>query len=140
MIILCAHCNKPNRKFPRDLLRGKKLYCNRVCQTEGSKKKVKKICIICKTEFHVHPSDFKRYKTCSKKCLVKSRTGKGNSNWKGGFYLANHGRPEIFSRRYKNWRLSVFRRDNYTCLCGQRGGWLEAHHIKPWAKFPKLRD
>ena len=42
--------------------------------------------------------------------------------------------------QYKNWRTAVFTRDNFTCqVCLKRGGQLEAHHIKSWAKFPELR-
>jgi len=41
---------------------------------------------------------------------------------------------------YKKWRLAVFTRDNFTCVnCKKVGGYLEAHHIKSWAKYPKLR-
>lgn len=44
------------------------------------------------------------------------------------------------SADYKNWRTSVFEKDNYTCQrCNKKGGQLEAHHIKPWASFPKER-
>lgn len=38
------------------------------------------------------------------------------------------------------WRETVFRRDNHTCiLCGTRGSRLNAHHIRPWAKYPEYR-
>lgn len=34
------------------------------------------------------------------------------------------------TKKYKKWRTLVFKRDFYTCLiCGQKGGYLEAHHI-----------
>lgn len=41
---------------------------------------------------------------------------------------------------YKDWRMSVFRRDNFTCqVCLLRGDRLQADHIKKWADFPELR-
>ena len=42
---------------------------------------------------------------------------------------------------YKKWRLSVYKRDNFTCQwpnckCKKK---LNAHHIKRWADCPGLR-
>jgi len=39
------------------------------------------------------------------------------------------------------WRRAVFERDSYSCqICGQRGGQLNADHIKAYRNFPALRE
>lgn len=44
------------------------------------------------------------------------------------------------SLEYSKWRTKVFERDNFTCCtCNQVGGTLNAHHIKLFSKYPKLR-
>ena len=44
------------------------------------------------------------------------------------------------SIEYRDWRVAVFKRDDYTCQeCGSRGVTLHADHIKPFAYFPELR-
>lgn len=40
------------------------------------------------------------------------------------------------SKKYSEWRKSVFERDNFKCQkCGKIGGRLNSHHIKPFAYF-----
>lgn len=64
--------------------------------------------------------------------------GDKNCNWKGGISNKNNKIRE--SIEYKYWRKSVFERDKYTCQnCNQKGGRLEADHIKPFCKFIELR-
>lgn len=52
-------------------------------------------------------------------------------------------KPEKEQRKtpqYAAWRTAVFERDGYRCaICGEVGGRLNAHHIKPFAKYPELR-
>lgn len=66
------------------------------------------------------------------------RSGANNKWWKGGVSTQNElDRKGI---EYKYWRISVFERDNYTCVdCGKIGGKLNADHIKPFALFKELR-
>jgi hypothetical protein len=58
--------------------------------------------------------------------------GERNPSWKGGKT------PLIIrlreSVKYKEWRLSVYRRDDFACRhCTVRGGALEAHHEIPFS-------
>lgn len=65
--------------------------------------------------------------------------GPNNSRWKGGTYGTER-HSDMGRIEYKNWRKSVYERDNYTCVwCGERGGKLNADHIKDWASYPMLR-
>ena len=58
--------------------------------------------------------------------------------WKGGITPINL--SIRMSSEYKLWRKAVFERDNYTCIwCGQKGGKLNADHIKRFSDFPELR-
>lgn len=51
-----------------------------------------------------------------------------------------HIKQERNTPQYIKWRVMVFERDNFTCcICHQRGGYLEAHHIKPFKKYKSER-
>lgn len=58
-------------------------------------------------------------------------------NWKGGIY-------ETVAKirccpAYKKWKVSVLKRDNYTCRqCGNKKS-LHVHHIKSFSRYPDLR-
>jgi 5-methylcytosine-specific restriction endonuclease McrA len=63
--------------------------------------------------------------------------GDSHYNWRGGVTPPNHTARK--SDRYKAWRMAVFQRDGFKCVeCG-RSGFIHAHHIKPFSKFPESR-
>lgn len=76
---------------------------------------------------HVHTNESKSKISSS----LKGRFGGEKApNWKGGVTPT---RTRMWhSTSYKNWRAAVFERDDYTCqMCNERGGRIEAHHIRP---------
>lgn len=116
-------------------------------------------CIQCELKFWRQPSAIKKgqNKFCSKICYqinqkgvskisgfaLNPLIGSKNKKWKGGITPVNVAIRN--SKKYKQWRTSVFIRDNYTCCdCGLKCGngknvYLEAHHIKPFALYHELR-
>jgi len=64
----------------------------------------------------------------------KGSKGNRNPNWKGGITTTIQLLRQCV--QYKKWRQDIFIRDNFTCCeCGQKGGYLEAHHIKLFSKL-----
>ena len=116
-------------------------------------------CEICNKEFWRQPSAIKKgqCKFCSKKCYQEWQKGRPKSErWKNLRIQNNLKKAKFLTKRkinkfirntnkYKNWRESVFKRDNWTCQkCGKRSKknnyiYIEAHHKKPFALFPELR-
>ena len=71
-----------------------------------------------------------------KKKLSLARMGKNNPVYVDGSSVKRRAKTQ----RMKNWRLAVFKRDDYRCQeCGQRGGTLNAHHIQLWSERPAER-
>jgi len=70
---------------------------------------------------------------------MKGRCGEQSGGWRGGVCPENQ--KIRMCSEMKEWRESVFERDNYTCQkCKQRGSQeLNAHHVHNFNEFPKLR-
>ena len=69
----------------------------------------------------------------------RSKKGSDSHSFKDGKLEERRG--QRFSIEYKRWRFDVFSRDKFTCQkCGyNKGGNLNAHHIKTFAEYPELR-
>lgn len=72
---------------------------------------------------------YNRCKDCKKKYMKKNNLYKSRD-----YHIIRSG------KMFKDWRESVFIRDDYTCqACGQIGNVLHPHHINNFAQFKKLR-
>ena len=145
----CSTCSKPVWVYPsREYINLH--YCGRQCQSVGkityqkvsTISQVRKIlltCHGCGIECVVHGYRKNTFRFCSRSCHDKHRsTGNQSNNWKGGVTPVH--RLLRASIKMKIWRQKVFKRDNFTCQeCGATGVLLNADHIKPFAKFPRLR-
>jgi len=108
-----------------------------------------------KKYFKTHPSprkgikcseESKRKMSESAKKKIFSKSHRNNlrkamlKRWSKIPKIKHTSRFRMQDMKLKNWKNLVFKRDNWICqLCGKRGGNLEAHHKKGWAKYPKLR-
>ncbi|XOB42479.1 MAG: NUMOD3 domain-containing DNA-binding protein [Candidatus Nealsonbacteria bacterium] len=80
----------------------------------------------------------RRLSRVTKKKIGEAEKGEKHWNWKGGITPMNIKIRNSF--RSKEWKNSVFARDNWTCQkCGKRGIELRAHHILSFFEHPKLK-
>ncbi len=88
-------------------------------------------CSYCAKEFEIYPYEKKSGRLyCSKPCADKAKD----------FGKTSEAVRIRTSKEYADWRLEVYKRDNYTCqICDKRGGILHADHIKRFADYPELR-
>ena len=132
----CLECGN---EFEVLYCRRKRKFCCYKCSVNHSKGK---------KHYWIPSTVFKKGHKVSeeiRKKISKSKIGKpgligeNHPNWKGG--KTTKERKILMSRKeYKQWRIKVIERDNYTCQeCGQIGGDLQAHHIKDWANNKKER-
>lgn len=148
----CEYCSK-------EFIAGKcedRKYCSSECGHKDSAGKtrpktggrIKLTCDWCKVEFErlkCNVPDRYNNRFCSNDCQYAwmSENLSGENNWKwisDRTKLKNYGTNKIrCSSRAMKWRKEIFERDDYTCqLCGQYGGTLNGHHIKPFCKYPDM--
>lgn len=151
VIIKCKTCNKEVQKR-RDKV-GK--YCSHECYWAGKKNSIpwnKGISGIVKasdeTKRKMSVSGLGRVRpksvgeNISKAKIGKPRLdmrGSNHRNWIKDRTKALEKMRVRSSFEWRQWRRSVFERDDYTCKeCGKRGCYIESHHIIPVRKNESL--
>jgi hypothetical protein len=132
----CLHKERTSEISKKNLV-GQKFGRLMVVEDAGRTKQGKVIwrCVCeCGTIKDIKSSSLSNGATQSCGCLQKERASKANSgechhSWKGGLSPLNEAVRTC--ARYKEWRTSIFHKDNFICVhCGTRGGDLIVHHIK----------
>lgn len=139
----CAYCGK-EIYTKRCKLKFINIFCCREHQLNFYKQNAfSENCVICGKIFYCQPCqiNYRHRKTCSISCRSKLRTLEARKNRiKNGFTQHQIDRCVRSSKEANDWRKAVFAKDDYICqICKKRGGYLEAHHIKQFAHYPKLR-
>lgn len=123
----CAECKELIEcKIQRDVIRKK--FCSRKCLGIYTEK--------------MRPEDKKIKNFQHLACTPEANVKKSHKGEKHPLYKKD--RTKVLSKRPRyeltQWTKQVFERDNYTCQhCFERGGQLQADHIKSYVEHPELR-
>lgn len=146
----CLVCNK---RFPyRDTLKVRSYngvssvnskYCSKICLDKSLIERNKNK--IWTNEDRKHHAELAKVRFTGRQHTLEHREKASINNrgskshfWKGGITKGNQ--KDRATLKLKEWRRQVFIRDDFTCQgCYIKGGRLEAHHIKSWAKYPEFR-
>lgn len=147
VLVECKYCGQKfkQRLYKSSISAGHKgLFCSRDCMVAHMKNAAFNFpCKICGKKIFTQPAQLKyrARSTCSLECRRKlARKRAEERRIKFGYTQHQLDRLARYSREAIEWRKKIFKRDNYTCqICGIRGTYLEADHIKPFAYFPELR-
>jgi 5-methylcytosine-specific restriction endonuclease McrA len=124
--LTCKQCGNTFKSYGNK----KQQCCSKICSGLYSrKKKASAICPICNKSFM---QKRKNQRFCSSKCSAESfRT----------YNPKMRGKEHIRDFYYREWRTSVFARDEYKCKsCNEIGnGNLRAHHLEGWTNNLELR-
>ena len=140
--LICEGCGD---SFDSKIRSAKQKYCSRNCRSKNCHNSGKFVKGQKSWNAGLNVSGMSGRK-CTDEHKAKIRAanlGELAPNWKGGLTEMNYRIRR--SAEYKDWRESVYRRDNWTCQeCGSRSEKrkrlrLNADHIKPFALYPELR-
>lgn len=129
---ICTVCNKEYYVVHSRVEKSK--WCSSECWSKRGETKNTNLCLHCGKEF-------KRYgvsKYCSRVCSHLDMVGSKSPTWIDGKSLERD-RARL-GTEVREWRIQVYKRDNYTCQkCGYKGKEIQAHHIIEWAKDESQR-
>lgn len=122
----CEHCGERFHATRSQVLDGNGRYCSQRCWGLTKQNRLTRICQHCGGSFVVVPAQAAkgRGKYCSRTCYRAAQPPSCNSSWRPGM---------------DSWRKGVLARAGYRCQRCNATDDLQAHHIKPWAKYPELR-
>jgi hypothetical protein len=142
----CVVCSKQfsaksmKTKFCSHECYGKTLVKEKVVKIKVPRvyKKITLVCNNCYTPYTVTLARKEKSKFCSRKCHGQYHCGEKSSHWKSDRESIVSNQSRIKQGQYKEWRTTVFKRDNYCCRLKNENcdGELQVHHILPWKDFP----
>lgn len=145
---ICQQCGQGFETLPSYIEKGGGKYCSRACFFQANSGEnnpawqggdLELTCANCGKIFYrprTWPISDTQY--CSQECYHAFAKKENHPSWQGG--VATENELARGSWELQLWKREVFARDDYTCqICGQRGGRLHAHHLKPFAEYPELR-
>jgi len=146
-IATCTECGQQWYRYPSQKKRGY-LRCSKQCSNryiqrlyKADKSYADRLNTARPYIDHTRESTRRKLSKAMKKAFaegrLKPRIGAASNFWKGG--IASLQNSLRHTPRYNRWRKAVYGRDEYRCRhCGAKKD-LHAHHIKSFAKYPKLR-
>ena len=140
----CKYCEREFSIKSCQIIQGTGFYCSQECKYKGRLTGKYLHCPTCGSEFYANNTKITRNKQCfcSRECSREWYSGPNSPFWRGGVTPLQKQIRD--SKEYKEWRTSIFERDNYTCqICQHRSGngktiHLEAHHIQSFVDYPEL--
>jgi 5-methylcytosine-specific restriction endonuclease McrA len=124
----CLMCSGPMEIYRH--MKGKRKFCSLDCYHKYQQINISEETRLKLSKIHI-----------GKKQSIEHRlknSGSNHHDWQGGITSENERLRKTIE--YKEWRISILKRDDYTCkFCQKRGGKLHVDHIKPFSLFPELR-